>query len=136
MSQTLGSVVLPDGLVWVDEFDWAPVERAVEYSTTGSLLVDVGTRAAGRPITLQADANAGWRGMTRTKVQSLQSLAADAQATHRLTLADSRAFTVMFAPDNPVAARPVGRPELPGADHPYIVTLRLLALDEDPDPVP
>ena len=54
---TLGSIAVPRGMVWVDEFDWVPVERAVTYSLTGALLVDVAPRLAGRPITL---ARAGW----------------------------------------------------------------------------
>lgn len=134
---TLGAIDLPRGMVWVDEFDWVAAERAVEYSTTGALLVDVGTRQAGRPITLQADDDAGWRGMTRERLDELRGLAGDAETPeHLLVLADGRRFTVMFAADDPIRARPVGRPELPGPDHPYVVTVRLLALDEDPDPVP
>ena len=124
---TIGAIDLPRGMVWVDEFDWVAAERAVEYSTTGALLVDVGTRQAGRPITLQADDDAGWRGMTRATLAALRALAANtATPTHTLTLADARVFTVMFAPDNPLQARPIGRPELPAAAHPYVATVRLL----------
>ena len=50
---TLATIQIPRGLVWVDEHDWTPVESATEYSITGALLVDAGTRLAGRPITLE-----------------------------------------------------------------------------------
>ena len=121
---TLATVQIPRGLVWVDEHDWTPVESATEYSITGALLVDAGTRLAGRPITLQADTDAGW--MPRSTLLQLQALAAVAGATYALTLADGRAFTTMFAPGQPITARPIARPELPASTHPYVATVRLI----------
>ena len=121
---TLGSVAVPRGMVWVDEFDWVPVERAVAYSLAGALLVDVAPRLAGRPITLAGEVDAGWLG--RSVVAQLYALASATDATYTLTLADGRAFTVMFAPDSPFEAKPVGRPELPTATNPYYATLRLI----------
>ena len=121
---TLGSIAVPRGMVWVDEFDWVPVERAVAYSLAGALLVDVAPRLAGRPITLAGEVDAGWLG--RSVVAQLYALASATDATYTLTLADGRAFTVMFAPDSPFEAKPVGRPELPTATNPYYATLRLI----------
>jgi hypothetical protein len=43
---------LGDRLVWTDEFAWSPVEQVTEDGTTGALLVHLGVRQAGRPITL------------------------------------------------------------------------------------
>ena len=122
---TLGLLTLPRGMVWVDEFDWHAVAKATEYSLTGALLIDAATRQAGRAITLQAQDDAGW--ITRSVLQQLYALATDAGATHTLTLADGRAFSVQFASgDNPVQARPISRPELPPATHPYVATVRLI----------
>ena len=121
---TLGSIAVPRGMVWVDEFDWVPVERAVTYSLTGALLVDVAPRLAGRPITLAGEVDAGWLG--RGVVAQLYALAGSTSATHTLTLADGRTFTTMFAPGQPITARPVARPELPTATHPYVATVRLI----------
>ena len=121
---TLGSVAVPRGMVWVDEFDWVPVERAVTYSLTGALLVDVAPRLAGRPITLAGEVDAGWLG--RGVVAQLYALASATSATYTLTLADGRTFTTMFAPGQPITARPVARPELPTATHPYVATVRLI----------
>lgn len=123
---TLDTVQLPRGLVWVDEFDWRPVEASTEYTLGGALVYDSATRLAGRPITLQANDDAGWRGMTRAVVQAVYALAEAPSAVYVLTLADGRSFDVSFAPDSPFEARPVARPELPGADHPYVTTLRLI----------
>lgn len=44
---------LGNRLVWTDEFTWSPVEQVTEGGTTGALLVHVGARTAGRPITLE-----------------------------------------------------------------------------------
>lgn len=122
----LDTVQLPRGLIWVDEFDWRPVEASTEYTLSGALVYDSATRQAGRPITLQANEDAGWLGMTRAVVLAIQALASAPGAVYVLTLADGRSFDVAFAPDNPFEARPVARPELPGADHPYVATLRLI----------
>lgn len=121
---TLGLVQIPRGLVWADEFNWAEVERAAEYSITGALLIDAAVRQAGRPITLEGTDSAGW--ITRATLLQLQALAQDPGATHALTLADGRAFTVSFAPGTPITATPVARPELPPSHHPYVATVRLI----------
>lgn len=123
---TLDTVQLPRGLVWVDEFDWRPVQASTEYTLGGALVYDSATRLAGRPITLQASDDAGWLGMTRAVVQAVYALAEAPGAVYLLTLADGRSFDVSFAPDNPFEARPVARPELPGPEHPYVTTLRLI----------
>ncbi len=121
---TLGTTPIPRGMVWVDEFDWHAVEKSTQYSLTGALLVDVATRQAGRAITLQGVNDAGW--IARSVLQQLYTLAADPGATYALQLADGRNFAVQFAPGAPIDARPVGRPELPRAAHPYAATVRLI----------
>lgn len=120
----LDTVQLPRGLVWVDEFDWQPVEAAAEYSLTGALIYDSAVRKKGRPITLRADDDAGW--MRRDIAQAVNALAAAPGAVYVLALADGRSFNVSFAPSQPFEARPVARPELPGTNHPYVATIRLL----------
>lgn len=120
---TLGPVQIPRGMVWVDEFNWSAVEKSVGYGLTGSLLVDVGVKQAGRPITLQGEGDAGW--IRREVLQALQGLADVPDGTYLLTLADGREFHVQFAP-NPIEATPLGRPELPSAQHPFVATVRLI----------
>ena len=122
---TLATLQLPRGMVWVDEFDWHAVDKSTEYSLTGALVIDVGTRQAGRTITLQGEESAGW--ITRTALLALYALAAQPDETHTLTLADGRTFAVQFAPgNNPIEAKPIARPELPAGTHPYVATVRLI----------
>lgn len=64
---------LGDRLVWTDEFEWSPVEQVTEPGTTGALLVHVGVREAGRPITLDGSETA-W--FSRSLCSSLQAWAA------------------------------------------------------------
>ncbi|WP_429235043.1 hypothetical protein [Aeromonas salmonicida] len=52
MNVTLNSELLPDDLVWRDEFDWSPVEQVVTPTLSGVLLVEETPRLEGRPITL------------------------------------------------------------------------------------
>ena len=124
-NHTLGAITLRAGLIWTDEFDWQPVQAVSEYGVTGALIIDIGTRQSGRPITLQRGDDSGWT--DRATLQSLVALAANAGATHTFTHADGRVFTVMFAPDgDPITARPVTLAERPPADFPYAITLRLI----------
>lgn len=62
---------LSDRLDWVDEFTWSPVEQQAAFSTTGALLLDVGTKQAGRPITLDGSNTAAW--ITRALCDTLQA---------------------------------------------------------------
>lgn len=65
---------LGDRLIWSDEFGWNPVVQATGYSTTGALLIDTGTRQAGRPITLDGVQSQAW--ITRATCDALKAWAA------------------------------------------------------------
>ena len=121
---TLATVALPADMIWVDEFNWSPVQRAQEYSIGGALIIDVAERLAGRPITLKGEADAGW--MHRTALLALYALAADpAVASRTLTLGDGRIFTVAFD-DDPIEAEPVIDYNINDAADWYVVTLKLI----------
>lgn len=124
---TLGAVTLPGDLRWSDEFQWTPVHRAVEYSLTGSLIVQEAVKLAGRPITLDAQSEAqGYVWLDRATLLSLKTLAETPAWTGTLTLADGRAFTVGWREDG-LNAEPVihqtHTAELGAL--PYTVTLKL-----------
>lgn len=123
-THTLGTVDVPRTLIWVDEFAWTAPVRAHEYSLTGALIVDVAIRQAGRPITLEGTDDHGW--VTRGALQTLWALVDASTEPLTLTLADGRTFSVRFAPDSPIEATAIARAELPGAELPYVVTLRLV----------
>ena len=117
-------MTLPADMIWVDEFNWSPVQRATEFSLAGALIVDIAERQAGRPITLQGADNAGW--MHRSALLALYALAADpAVASRALTLADGRVFTVAFD-DDPIEAEPVIDYNINDAADWYVVTLKLI----------
>ena len=78
------TVALSDRLEWEDEYTWSPVEQTAEYSTTGALLMDLGLKQAGRPITLQGTQTAAW--LTRAACDALQAWAALPGAELTLTL--------------------------------------------------
>lgn len=65
---------LSDRLHWADEFDWSPVDQATGYSTRGVLLVDVGLKLAGQPITLEGTDTNAW--ISRALCSTLQAWAA------------------------------------------------------------
>lgn len=118
LSVGVTTLALDPDLQWSDEFDWSPVEQAVEYSLTGALIVDHGLRLAGRPITLDApDDNAAW--MPRATLAQLQAWEADpALASMTLNLRGTP-YSVIFRRHDgaPIEAHPVTfvADPLPGA---------------------
>jgi len=115
---SLGGVTLPDDAVWTDEFAWSAVARSEEYSLTGALIVQVGVKLAGRPITVDA----GW--LARSVLLSLETLAAAADASYTLVLPQGT-HTVQFR-DPPFAVQPIRVLADPATTDRYQVTINLL----------
>jgi hypothetical protein len=89
MSVTLSdgttTVTLHPDLLWSDEFNWHPVEQSAQRTVTGALIVQVATRVAGRPITLEPeDDSSAW--MLRSVVEQLRNWAAVPGQELELTL--------------------------------------------------
>jgi hypothetical protein len=105
---TLQEISLSNDMLWSNEFDWAPVASTNTYTLTGALIIEQGTKQAGRAITLTADPEMAW--VTRATLELLRAAAAIQYRKFTLTLeypTDTRAFTVIF--DNtsgPVKATP------------------------------
>lgn len=122
----LNGIALPAGMLWVDEFAWVAALTAVERGLTGAQIIDVATKVEGRSITLQGAQDQGW--IRRATLQAVRALADVPGGKYVLKLATGEQFTVMFAPENPIEAQPIRRPELPENTHPYVATLRLITV--------
>lgn len=100
----LDNLTLPSDLIWFDEFDWTPIEQSRAYSVTGALIIQTGTKQAGRPITLSGDDRSGL--ISRADLATLQSKLTANNALV-LTLNDARTFNVTFDHSkNPIEAKP------------------------------
>lgn len=136
MSIVLGSLTLPAGLRWSDEYAWSPVVQATTYSLAGALVTEEAQRLAGRPLTLEGGRTWAW--MTRAQLETLRQALTTAGATWTLTLHDGRAFVVMarHEGDGPLSAAPVPIVRDSGPADPgdttlyYIDAIRLIILSE------
>lgn len=100
----LDNLTLPEDLIWVDEFDWTPIQQTQTYSITGALIIESGTKQAGRPITLSGDANSGL--ISRADLKKLQTKLT-ASTPLVLTLNDARTFNVIFNhTQKPIESKP------------------------------
>ena len=95
----LSIILLPDDLLWEDEFKWMPYEVASEYSASGDAhIVEIFDRALGRPITMKSpDSEMAW--VTRSTVTTLRTWAAIAGTTYKLVFeygSDTRTFNVLI----------------------------------------
>lgn len=127
-SLTFGAttLVLPEDLRWVDEFDWPKVEQARSYTFSGALVLESRVRQAGRPITLAGESNSAW--IPRSDVQILQAQEALPSQVFTLVIRGEAARTVMF---NRVDGAPIRAEQIldysdPVADDPYQITLRFI----------
>lgn len=136
MAITLGVIALPDGLAWIDEQEWSPIDQQTSYSLTGALMVEEAEKQAGRPITLigQSDGNTHTAWITRAALAALRTALDTPLAQFTLTLHDGRTFTVIPRRDGtgPLDAEPLPAvksffPRNPDDDYLYILkAVRLL----------
>ncbi|WP_066017379.1 hypothetical protein [Endozoicomonas atrinae] len=124
----LDTISLPDDLLWINEFEWNPVQQSTDRSLTGALLVQEGQLINGRPIVLSGNGEAGW--VSRLTVKNLFALSKAANKTMTLTLPDNRQFSVIFDRSNgaPVEAQQVLPFAYPEDDYQYLLTLHFLTV--------
>lgn len=134
---TLGTLALPAGLRWDDEFAWSPVAIGSKtWSLTGAVLIQEGIKQNGRPITLVGGRRYCW--ITRAELITLQTLLNTPTGGLTLTLHDGRRFTVTPNHDGegPLSASPVpvvndiGPADPKPTTNYYIDALRFWILDE------
>lgn len=118
MAITLDAITLPNGLRWIDEFDWSGVVQTVSHGRAGALRIDYArpTGDVGRPITLVGGRNWAW--MERGDVETLHAALAVVGTEFTLTLHDARTFTVS--------------PRVEGDEHPLRVSPLPLVRDSGP----
>ena len=75
---------LPDRLLWTDEYAWSPVVTETRWGTQGMLQIHVGTRQAGRPISLDGQGGNAW--IPRAQCDQMDAWAALPGATFTLLL--------------------------------------------------
>ena len=96
----LDNIVLPDDLVWIDEFASQLVLDTYQITVGGKQYVRTFKRASGIPITLGGEVSYPW--ISRQTVKELYDLAEQAKSM-LLILPDSREFNVRFRyADQPV----------------------------------
>lgn len=128
-TEELDEIVLPNGLLWVDEYTWSPIESASEWSLSGAMIIQSGKKLKGRPITLEgADEQMGW--VTRETVEILKAKAEITDRKFTLVLGSGqseRQFTVRFRhSDNALEASPVYRWQPTDATAWFRVIIRLI----------
>jgi hypothetical protein len=97
------TLALPDDLIWADEFAWSAVQQRSGYSAGGALLLDVGFKLAGRPITLQGGESHAWA--PRSTALTLKQWI-DAGASPLTLLFRGTPYTVGFATvDEPLSVQ-------------------------------
>ncbi|WP_230660420.1 hypothetical protein [Psychrobacter sp. I-STPA10] len=125
-NDTKESIELPDDMHWNDEFSWSKIAQSnPEWTLTGSMVVQQGTKKAGRPITLTGD----WIWHRREDLLLLRSWCDVAKLTMTLTHYDGREFQVIWRlHDTGIDAQPVYYQTPETEDEPYLATFKLMTI--------
>lgn len=128
---TSETVPLEDGFLWLDEFDWKPIEQKLERAIDGTAIIQEGRKVSGRPISLMpADSEMGW-----IQLKHLRQVQAWSSLQEQFTLAfewphDTRRFNVVFNHEaGALEAKPVKGIPAVSLDDYFNVTLRFLELE-------
>jgi hypothetical protein len=121
------TIDLPEDLYWVDENSWHPVEQNSKRTLTGALIVQVATRQAGRPITLQPEDDRS-AAMSRATLDVLRTWAAVAGREMTLTLRGVSRTVIFRHEDTAIEATPfIHYSDVQSEDF-YLATLRFLEI--------
>lgn len=127
LSDGTTTITLSDGLAWVDEFAWAPVQQAVDRTITGALVVQTAGRTGGQPITLAAESDdKGW--ISRAALLQCRAWTAVPGQVLTLTYRGATYSVIWRHQDGALDARPVMAWSDDQADDDYRATLRFMRI--------
>lgn len=118
------TITLPDDLQWIDECAWPKIAQRKAYSVTGALLVEAGTKAAGRAMTLQGGESIAWA--SRSTVLVLKALVEQAGITLDLAFRGSSYSVMVDWEAGGLEATPVADFSDPASADFYYFTLHLV----------
>lgn len=118
------NLALPDDLRWVDEFTWTAVEQRRQYTVTGALIVEAGTKQAGRAITLAGGDDYGW--ITRAALATLREWAALPGQVLTLDVHGDERDVVFDQEGGAIEAQQIFEVSDPADTDPYEVTLKFI----------
>jgi len=125
MALTLDGIAIEHDFVWIDEFDFTPIQQSETRTLTGALVFESAVKQKGRPITI-AEGDKPARAIKAT-VDDLYALLAQNKVM-TLVLPDGRTFQTRFKNDDgkPVDAKPHTYFEVMDDTDYYTLTLQLI----------
>ena len=121
---SLGAIILPEDLVWVDEYAWHPPIASEKRTLSGKLIVQAATRLGGRPITLDSNGKV-W--LTKAQVDALLTLNANNPSAYHTLVFHDRTFSVYFKnSENSINATPIYPVSDPDPGFFYFINIKLL----------
>jgi hypothetical protein len=121
---TLDAITLPLDLMWIDEYAYTPVKQVINTAVDGSLVIEVASLLAGRPITLQGGEDYAW--ISRATLESLRLKQATPGLVMTLTLLGVSRSVLFVQPG--ITAKLVIDYSNPANGDWYVVTLKFLEL--------
>ena len=91
----LDSVILPDDLLWANEFEWNQAVQSHARTLSGAIEIQTAANLYGRPIRLEGGEHGGW--IARATAKAIKALEADSTRVMTLSgLNDEADLAVVF----------------------------------------
>jgi len=120
----IDDLILPDDLVWIDEFEYSDIAQSQKRTLNGALIINESAKVKGRSITIDS-VGAVW--VTRSKIQALKDMNDTLNGIFTLTFHE-RSYLVKFnkSSGSAITVKQVVECSDPNEDSPYTVTIRLI----------
>lgn len=125
----LNSIELPEDMIWVNEFEFTPIEQNRSRSITGAQIIQEQQKFYGQPITLVAGPDYAW--VRYLDIEGLIFLRNQIGLKMDFTHTDGRQFKVMFdhSSGRPVDPKRVSEYGPRDDDTMHSLTLRLITVE-------
>lgn len=125
MPNKLDEILLPEGLVWTDEFTSSQTSKSATRTLTGALVVQTGVKIEGRPVTLTGT-DSGW--INHADLVLLRNyVELNPDKVMVLNFRDVEQSVIIDSTNGPaLSAQPIIDYSTPEAEDWYTMTLKLL----------
>lgn len=119
------TIILPDSMLWVDEYKWSDVKQSITPTIGGGMVVEESTVLVGRPITLDTGSEVY---VLKPVIDALLVLINTVDKIYTLTMPNLDEHTVIFDRSSgaPFEAVPMWRKEIQENEDYFNLILKLI----------
>ena len=99
MAISLGGLDLNPNLIWIDQYNYSPINHVEERTLDGHLFINTSENISGKPITLESTIDQGW--FTYQMINTLGNMSRNINGIYSLIINDFNASVMFRHSDKP-----------------------------------